>query len=96
MKNSERDSKIHTYINDQKFFQISQCTAESYDCVASIKVKDSECFQQCSGILFTSYDKKSVEDRLDAGIMKLVEYFLRINKESGIGIFTNMDKEFQG
>ena len=33
------------------------------DCVSSIKIDNSECFQQCSGILVTSFDEQEIEDR---------------------------------
>jgi len=51
------------------------CTAEDLDCVSSIDNKDnSECLQQCSGILVTSYSQEKINDRLSNTVNGMIEY----------------------
>ena len=44
-----------------------------------MKVDDSECLQQCSGVLVTSYEQQEIEDITNVGLMKLVKYLSRTN-----------------
>ena len=67
--------------------QTALCTEEHLDCVSNIKVDNSDCLQQCSGIVVTSYDQQDIEDKF----IKLVEYMSR-----GSYDFRNIGKEFQG
>ena len=67
--------------------QTPLCTEEHLDCVSSIKVENSNCLQQCSGIIVTSYDQQDIEDKF----IKLVEYMSK-----GSYDFRNIGKEFQG
>ena len=45
------------------------------NCISSIKAIDTgtDCLQQCSGVLVTSYDKEEIEDRPLNLINKLIE-----------------------
>ena len=71
-------------------------TEEHLYCVSGIKIDNSDCLQQCSGIIVTSYDQEDEqEDKSDIRFKKLVEYM------SGSGdyflqYFKNMAKVFQG
>ena len=71
-------------------------TEEHLYCVSGIKIDNSDCLQQCSGIIVTSYDQEDEqEDKSDIRFKKLVEYM------SGSGnmyfnYFKNMAEVFQG
>jgi len=70
------------------------CTAEDLDCVSSIKVDkedNSECFQQCSGILITSYNQKKIDDRISNVVREMIDY---ISKTSYI--LQNLAEQFIG
>ena len=62
------------------------------DCVSRIKVDSSDCLQQCSGLLVTSYDQQEIEYDLDFRFSKLAEYFSR----KDFGQHRNMANEFKG
>ena len=71
-------------------FKVPYCTAEHLNCVSSIKFDHSDCLQQCSGILVTSF----YQDRLsnvESEMSRMVEYMSR-----QIHVFRNLAKEFKG
>ena len=67
--------------------QTPLCTEEHFDCVSSTKVDDSDCLQQCSGLIVTSYDQQDIEDKFRK---KLVESFGK-----GTHSFRNIAKELR-
>lgn len=69
------------------------CTTKKHlDCISSIKVDNSECLQQCSGTLITSYNQEEYEDvSLKKAMDELVKYMSE--KDS---FYHNMANEFQG
>ena len=71
-------------------YQSPLCTAEDLDCVSRIKddkEDNSECLQQCSGMLVTSY----ADNQFSNVVQEMIEYMSRKNSD-----FENMAKEFQG
>ena len=46
------------------------CIAEKLECVSNIMIDKSDCLQQCSGLLVTSYDQQDIEN----GVLNLVDY----------------------
>ena len=46
------------------------CLAEKLECVSNIMIDKSDCLQQCSGLLVTSYDQQDIEN----GVLNLVDY----------------------
>lgn len=75
----------------KNLFQTPLCNHQDLDCVSSIKTDISECSQQCSGILVTSFDQHEIEDRLDARFKELSAYMSRRNPRS----FGKMVETFQ-
>ena len=71
------------------------CTAEQLQCVSSIKVDKSECLQQCSGLLVTSFDKNEIEDRPVEIANALVDKLTKFMSESHY-LFQDMAKNFKG
>ena len=70
-------------------YQSPLCTAEDLDCVSRIKddkEDNSECLQQCSGMLVTSY----ADNQLTNVVQEMIQYLTR-KKD-----FENMAKEVQG
>ena len=68
--------------------QTQLCTEEKLDCVSNLKVDNSDCLQQCSGVLVTSYDQQDIEDISKKNLIKYI---------SGKSPFLkDMRKEFQG
>ena len=66
------------------------------DCVSSIKIDNSECSQQCSGILVTSFDEQEIEDRPLNLVNTLVVRLAKYMSEKLPYDFGQMSKEFQG
>ena len=74
--------------------QTSLCTEEHIDCVSGIKIDNSDCLQQCSGIFVTGYDQQDEqEDKSDIRFKKLVEF---MDKTSYTFRDSDMAKVFQG
>ena len=85
-------SKINLCI---KMLKHPLCTAKKLDCVSSIRMDNSECFQQCSGILITSFDQIEIMDRLSNELAKL-ERLVNYLRESIPYYLENIKNEFQG
>ena len=69
-------------------FQTPWCsTKENLDCVSSIKVNTSDCLQQCSGILVTSYEQQEIEDT----VSKLAKYMIAKSWD-----FKNLANDIEG
>lgn len=66
------------------------------DCVSSIKIDNSECLQQCSGILVTSFEEQEIEDRPLNLVNTLVDKLSKYMSEKLPYDFGQMSKEFQG
>ena len=49
------------------------CLGEKLECVSNLKVDFSDCLQQCSGVLITSYEAKELHDRVSNLAMKVGE-----------------------
>lgn len=72
------------------------CSSKHLDCVSSIKIEKSECLEQCSGTLVTSYEEQEIEDRplnlVNTLVDKLSKY-MSVKLPYGLG---RMPVEFQG
>ena len=76
--------------------QTPLCTAKNLECVSRIKVKKLACFQQCSGILITSYDQEDVEDRPINVVNSLVDKLAAYLSGKLSYYLKNMPTEFKG
>ena len=54
-------------------FKSPLCTASNLQCISSIKVDTSNCLQQCSGLMVTSYDQQEIINRQDIKILKIAK-----------------------
>ena len=85
---NERSCKLFIFIQYLINFQTPWCsTKENLDCVSSIKVKTSDCLQQCSGILVTSYEQQEIEDT----VSKLAKYMIAKSWD-----FKNLANDIEG
>ena len=62
-------------------------TEEHLYCVSGIKIDNSDCLQQCSGIIVTSYDELDIDNTFT----KLVKSYCK-----GSHFLKKMAKELQG
>ena len=60
------------------------------DCVRNLNFNSTDCLQQCSGMLITSYDI-DIENTIYSKLSKMTEY---MSKKSFY--FRDMGKEFKG
>ena len=73
-------------------FQIPICTPEKNDCLRNTTIEDTDCFQQCSGILVTSYRGEEIENyELPNFISMLGAYF-----GEKMNTFKDMEESFKG
>ena len=60
------------------------------DCVRNLKMNNTDCLQQCSGMLITSYDM-DIENTIYSKLSKLTEYL-----SQKINLVKDIGKEFKG
>ena len=71
------------------------CSEKELDCIKSTEdqLGNSDCLQQCSGLLVTNYDKEDKENLfLHSFLPKLIDYM----SHKAARFFRNMGNEFAG
>ena len=59
--------------------QTPLCTEHHLDCISSIKIDKSDCFQQCSGMLVTSYEQMEIENKMSRFANEMIEFMMEEN-----------------